>query len=198
MNIFSHYLKKYWKLGSLVFVLAVINQVFSLFEPIIFQKVIDNYALKFASLSESEFFRGVGLLLLAYMGTALVSRIAKNFQDYYLNTISQRSGADMYREGVKHSLSLPYAVFEDERSGETLGKLQKARQDTEKLIIDIINSLALPVLILIFIGIYASTINWVIPFVFLGAVILIGSVSMFMSKKIKAVQTQIVSAILNS
>lgn len=193
MNIFSHYLKKYWKLGSLVFVLAVINQVFSLFEPIIFQKVIDNYALKFASLSESEFFRGVGLLLLAYMGTALVSRIAKNFQDYYLNTISQRSGADMYREGVKHSLSLPYAVFEDERSGETLGKLQKARQDTEKLIIDIINSLALPVLILIFIGIYASTINWVIPFVFLGAVILIGSVSMFMSKKIKAVQTQIVA-----
>ncbi len=193
MHLFIFYLKKYWKLGIFVFILAVVNQVFSLFEPIIFQKVIDNYALKFASLTQSEFFRGVGLLLFAYMGTALVSRIAKNFQDYYLNTISQRSGADMYREGVKHSLSLPYAVFEDERSGETLGKLQKARQDTEKLIIDIINSLALPILILIFIGIYASTINWIIPFVFLTAVILIGSVSMFMSKKIKVVQTQIVA-----
>ncbi|MBP6926341.1 MAG: ABC transporter ATP-binding protein [Candidatus Pacebacteria bacterium] len=193
MHIFKQYLKKFWKLGVLVFVLAIINQVFSLFEPIIFQRVIDNYALKFSELSRAEFFNGVGLLLLAYMGTALISRIAKNFQDYYLNTISQRSGADMYREGVKHSLSLPYAVFEDERSGETLGKLQKARQDTEKLIIDIINSLALPVLILIFIGIYASTIYWVIPFVFLGAVVLIGSVSLFMSKKIKAVQTLIVA-----
>jgi ATP-binding cassette subfamily B protein len=193
MHIFKQYLKKFWKLGVLVIFLALINQVFSMAEPIIFQKVIDNYALKFTELNRAEFFNGVGLLLLAYMGTALISRIAKNFQDYYLNTISQRSGADMYREGVKHSLSLPYAIFEDERSGETLGKLQKARQDMEKLIVDIINVVFLSSITFLFVIIYSATINWMIPFIFIAMIVVLGGVTIFMSKKIKKIQTEIVA-----
>ena len=193
MKIFYTYLKKYWKLCGLILALALVNQVFSLLEPYITQLLVDRYAMRFAEYTQSEFLRGVGLLVLAFVGTALVSRVAKNFQDYYLNTVSKRTGADMYREGVQHSLALPYSVFEDERSGETLGKLQKARQDTENLMLQIVNTVFVSILILLFIGIYSATIYWVIPLVFLGMITIIGVVSMIMSKRIKKIQTTIVA-----
>lgn len=170
MDILWKYLKKYWKLCIAVILLAIVNQVFSLFEPIIFQWIVDKYAIRFHEISLAVFLRGTGLLLLVFIGNAFISRIAKNFQDYYLNTISQRSGADMYREGVRHSLSLPYMVFEDERSGETLGKLQKARQDTEKLVVDTINVVFISVIILAFILVYTSFIYWVIPVIFIAMI----------------------------
>jgi ATP-binding cassette subfamily B protein len=193
MNILKQYLRKYWKLCLFIVVLATVNTVFSLLEPIIFQRIIDRYATQFDHISRSVFLRGTTMLLLAYVGTALVSRIAKNFQDYYLNTVSQRSGADMYREGVEHSLSLPYAIFEDERSGETLGKLQKARQDTEKLIQDTINVVFTSSIILIFVLSYAATVYWLVPVIFLGMILIVGGISIAFSKKIKAVQTIIVA-----
>jgi ATP-binding cassette, subfamily B, bacterial len=193
MQILKTYLRKYWKLCGLVVVLAIINQVFSMFEPIIFQRIIDRYALRFDELTREEFFHGTIMLLLAFVGTALISRIAKNFQDYYLNTVSQRSGADMYREGVRHSLDLPYAVFEDERSGETLGKLQKARQDTEKLVTDTINVVLISSIIVIFVLAYAVSIYWVIAVIFLGMVGLIGTITLVFSRKIKKIQAQIVA-----
>jgi ATP-binding cassette subfamily B protein len=193
MKIFYTYLKKYWKLCGLILILALINQIFSLLEPYITQLLVDRYAMRFAEYTRSEFLSGVGLLVLAFVGTALVSRIAKNFQDYYLNTVSKRTGADMYREGVQHSLALPYSVFEDERSGETLGKLQKARQDTENLMLQIVNTVFVSILILLFIGIYSATIYWVIPLVFLGMITIIGVISMIMSKRIKKIQTTIVA-----
>jgi ATP-binding cassette, subfamily B, bacterial len=193
MQILKTYLKRYWKLCLAVVFLAAVNQVFSLFEPIIFQKIVDDYALRFHEISRSAFLRGTGLLLLVFVGNAFVSRIAKNFQDYFLNTVSQRSGADMYREGVRHSLDLPYAVFEDERSGETLGKLQKARQDTEKLVIDTINVVFISVVILAFIIIYAAMVYWVIPIIFIAMVAIVGAITIAFSKKIKTIQQTIVA-----
>jgi ATP-binding cassette subfamily B protein len=193
MNILKQYLRKYWKLCLFIVILATINTVFSLLEPIIFQRIIDRYATQFNVITRSVFLRGTITLLLAYVGTALISRIAKNFQDYYLNTVSQRSGADMYREGVEHSLSLPYAIFEDERSGETLGKLQKARTDTEKLIQDTINVIFTSSIILIFVLSYAATVYWLVPVIFLGMILVVGGISIAFSKKIKAVQTIIVA-----
>lgn len=193
MKILWNYLKKYWKLCVLVVILATVNQVFSLFEPMIFQKIVDGYALRFKEISRAEFFQGTIFLLLVFVGNAFVSRIAKNFQDYYLNTIGQRSGADMYREGVKHSLNLPYMIFEDERSGETLGKLQKARQDTEKLVIDTINVVFMSVIILAFILVYTAYVYWVIPLIFIGMITIVSTITIVFSKKIKTVQQVIVA-----
>lgn len=173
--------------------LAIVNQVFSLIEPIIYQRIIDNYALKYDVISRSEFLRGTIGLLLLFIGTAFISRVAKNFQDYYLNRVSQRSGADMYSQGVQHSLDLPYAVFEDERSGETLGKLQKARTDTEKLIQDTINVFFLSGITLIFVIAYAATVYWLVPVIYGAMVLIIGTITLVFSKKIKTVQTLIVA-----
>ena len=131
---FYRYSKQYWTLFIVALLLAATNQIFSLLDPLIFRHVIDNYATKYHDYTQGQFIRGAGLLLLAAMGVAFVSRVAKNFQDYFINVIVQRLGAKMYSDGIRHSLDLPYQVFEDQRSGETLGKLQKVRSDVERFI----------------------------------------------------------------
>src|SRR3989338_8075112 len=193
MQIFLHYLKKYWKLCVLTLVLASINQIFYLLDPYIFRYVIDGYATKPELYTKPEFFHGVGLLLLAIIGVAFVSRVAKNFQDYYLNGVSQRVGADLYRDGISHTLALPYSIFEDERSGETLGKLQKVRMDTERLITILVNLLFVALVGFIFVAIYAGSIYWPISLVYVLTIPIIGGLSLILSNKIKNIQKNIVA-----
>ncbi|MES2930601.1 MAG: ABC transporter ATP-binding protein, partial [Patescibacteria group bacterium] len=191
MQILYSYVRKYWKVLLLSLFLATVNQVFSLLDPLIFRHVIDNYATKFDQYTFEEFLRGVGLLLAAAVGVAFVSRVAKNFQDYYVNTITQKIGAEMYADGIKHSLELPYQQFEDERSGETLGKIQKARADTEKLINAFINVLFISLVGFVFVMIYAAQVYWPIAPLYLLTIPVIGGVSLVLSKKIKKVQQAI-------
>src|SRR3984885_13661240 len=102
MTLLLAYLRGYWKLVALALVLAAINQIFSLLDPLIFRHVIDGYATKFQEYTTAQFFRGVSLLLAAAVGVAFVSRVAKNFQDYYINVITQRIGAELYSDGIQH------------------------------------------------------------------------------------------------
>ncbi len=193
MQILYSYLKNYWKILVLTLLLATINQVFSLLDPLIFRHVIDGYATKFDQYTFSQFVKGVSVLLAMAVGVAFVSRVAKNFQDFYMNTITQRVGARMYADGIAHSLSLPYQQFEDERSGETLGKIQKVRIDTEKFISSGINIIFTSLVSFIFVIIYAITIYWVIAPVYFLTIPLIGGVSLVLSRKIKKVQAHIVA-----
>ena len=132
------------------------------------------------------------LLLAAAVGVAFVSRVAKNFQDYFINVITQRLGARLYADGIRHSLALPYQVFEDQRSGETLGILQKARADVEKLISQSINLLFTTLVGIVFVMIYAFYVHWIIAPIFLATVPLLGLLSSVLSRRIKKVQTEIV------
>ncbi len=193
MKLLYSYLRNYWKLLILSLVLAAINQVFSFLDPYIFKIVIDKYATKFSQYTTSEFFKGVSLLLAAAVGVAFVSRVAKNFQDYYVNVITQRLGAKIYSDGIKHSLELPYSVFEDQRSGQTLSVLQKVRIDVEKLISAVINTLFTSFVGIIFVTIYSISVYWVIAPVFFAAVPVLGTISSLLSKKIKKIQQIIVA-----
>src|SRR5205085_6794752 len=123
---------------------------------------------------------------------AMVSRIAKAFQDYYVNVITQRLGAQIYSDGLRHSLELPYSVFEDQRSGETLGKLQKVRIDVEKLISNFINVLFTSLVGVVFVVIYAVNVYWLIAPVYFSMVPILGILSSVLSKKIKTIQKTIV------
>jgi ATP-binding cassette subfamily B protein len=191
MQILYSYLKKYWKLLALTLFLAAINQVFSLLDPLIFRHVIDGFATKFNQFTFGQFIRGVGFLLSLAVGAAFVSRVAKNFQDFYVNTITQRIGAEMYATGIKHSLGLPYQQFEDERSGETLGKIQQVRTDTENLITAAINVIFTTLVGFIFVIIYAINVYWLIAPLYFITIPLIGGVSIILSRKIKRIQKTI-------
>jgi ATP-binding cassette subfamily B protein len=187
------YLRQYKGLVVLALVLATINQVFSLLDPLIFRHVIDEYATRYQEYSTGEFFRGVSLLLGAAVGVAFVSRVAKNFQDYVISIITQRLGAQLYADGIRHSLDLPYATFEDQRSGETLGKLQKVRTDVERLISISINVLFMSLVGVIFVMVYAFSVHWLIAPVYFLTVPVLGILSSVLSRKIKVIQKQIVA-----
>lgn len=192
MKLLWVFVKKYKKLLALALGLATINQVFSLLDPQVFRLIIDKYASKAGTMPPSEFIKGtLGLLLLA-MGAALMSRIAKNFQDYFVNVITQRVGTDMYAKSVDHSFRLPFYAFEDQRSGELLSKLQKARTDAQVLIQNSVNLLFVSVIgIFITIG-YAFYVHWSIGLIFLLTIPTLGIFTFWISRKIKDAQTKIV------
>jgi ATP-binding cassette, subfamily B, bacterial len=193
MKLLFAYLKQYRGLVFLALVLAAINQVFSLLDPLIFRHVIDNYASHPQDFTRAEFFRGVAGLLGMAVGVAFVSRVAKNFQDYFVNVIVQRVGAQIYSDGLRHSLELPYQVFEDQRSGQTLGVLQKVRTDVEKLITAGVGMLFTTLVGIIFVTIYAISVHWLIAPIYFATIPVIAWVSSTLSKKVKTVQKSIVA-----
>lgn len=193
MKLLYNYLKNYKLLILLALVLASVNQIFSLLDPLVFRKLVDDYAASPHTYTKEDFIKGVGLLILLSMGFAMVSRIAKNFQDYFVNVITQRLGAQIYSDGLKHSLELPYQVFEDQRSGETLGKLQKVRTDVEKLIMAFVSILFTSLVGVIFVMVYAIRIHWLIAVVYFAAVPVLAFVTSILSKRIKKIQKKIVS-----
>ena len=193
MQILQTYLKKYWKLCLLVLALAAVNQIATLADPLIFRHILDDYATKPELYTRTQFFHGVGYLILISIGVIFVSRVAKNLQDYYLNKVTQKSGADMYQNGVKHSLALPYEIFEDQRSGETLGILQSARANSEKFLNLLINIVFISLIGFIFVTIYAATLHWLIAVVYAATIPIIGGLSYGLTRKIKKIQEAIVA-----
>ena len=193
MKLLYSYLRDHRKMVTLILVLAAINQIFSLLDPVIFRHVIDDYATRYTEYTTSQFFRGVSLLLAAAVGVAFVSRVAKNFQDYYINVITQRLGAQIYSDGIRHSLELPYSVFEDQRSGETLGKLQKVRADVERLTNAVVNILFISLVGVVFVMVYTLRVHWLIASVYFLTIPVLGVLVSVLSKKIKKIQRVIVS-----
>ncbi len=198
MKILIQYIKPFKGLVFLAFILAAINQTFSLFDPMIFGKLIDGFAKNpFLDPAGNErtqamFLKGVGNMLLLLVGTAMVSRIAKAFQDYTVNVIIQKFGAALFTDGLKHSMQLPYQAFEDQRSGETLSILTKARADCEKFISYVINVVFGIVVSVVFVSIYATRLHWSIIPIYIGGASMIAYVTNLLSKKIKVIQKNIV------
>ena len=99
----------------------------------------------------------------------------------------------MYSDGIRHSLGLPYSTFEDQRSGETLGKLQKARSDTERFVTALVNVVFTTIVGVVFVMVYAFKVHWSIAPAFLITVPLLGTLSSILSKRIKTIQKVIVA-----
>jgi len=198
MKILFQYIKPFRSLVFLAFILAGINQTFSLFDPMIFGKLIDEFAKNPIvdaaghHRTQSDFLWGVSNMLLLLVGTAMVSRIAKAFQDYTVNVIIQKFGAALFTDGLKHSMQLPYQAFEDQRSGETLSILTKARADCEKFISYVVNVLFGIIVSVIFVSIYATRLHWSIIPIYIGGASLIAYVTNLLSKQIKVIQKTIV------
>jgi len=188
-------------------VLATINQVFSLFGPAITGNILDqlvthpNFFDKEKSLPRSldqylygtDLYHGVFYFLGLLIGTAMVSRIAKAFQDYVVNVITQKFGAHIFTDGLQHSMALPYQEFEDQRSGETLSVLTKVREDSVKFITNFINIFFGILVSIIFVSIYAFRLHWSIMPVYVVGIFLIAFITNVLSKRIKNIQKNIVT-----
>ena len=205
MKILLHYLKPYKWLVLFSLFLAAINQVFSLLDPLIFGKIIDQFAnhphvlrkmvngqLVETTRTETQFMKGVLWLLFLAISVAMVSRIAKAFQDYFSSVVIQKFGASIFTVGLRHSMRLPFQDFEDQRSGETLSILTKVRADTEKFISAFINVVFGILVGLVFVTVYAFDKHWAIVPVYLIGVLFLSWLTSTLSKRIKNIQKNIV------
>lgn len=201
MKVLLQYLKQHKSLLIIALILAAVNQCFSLFDSIITGKLINNFGFEHKEGFDTnqwnsgdgiaDFLKKLSFFLGLSVGAAMMSRIAKNFQDYFTNIVIQRTGAQMYMDGIKKALSLPYKDFEDQRSGETLGKLQKVKTDMERMV-NVSISLIFQFLVgIVFVVIYAVSIHPVIGLLFIATVPIIASISSFLGKKIKGISKQI-------
>ena len=179
MNVLRNYLKRYKGLVGLALLFAALNQLFSLLDPYIYGKIIDRFATRPGDYNEDTYVKGVAILIGAAIGVAMVSRIAKAFQDYTLNVIIQKFGADVFTDGLKHSLQLPFQEFEDQRSGELLNVMQKVRTDSEKFIINFINIFFTSVVGIIFVIIYAIQVKPSLILIYFGASLLLGFLTIY-------------------
>lgn len=207
MKILIQYLKPYKWLVVVALLLATVNQTFSLLDPYFLGKTFDQYANhphekghfndqnKFivdGVRTEAEFIKGILGMLLILVSVAMVSRIAKAFQDYFVNVIIQKFGARLFTDGLRHSMRLPYQDFEDQRSGETLSILTKVRTDTERFITNFVNVLFGILVSVVFVSIYAMQLHWSIMPIYFGGTLIIGIVTSILSKRIKGIQKNIV------
>lgn len=200
MKILWLYLKPYKKLVAISLLLAALNQCFSLLDPLLTGKLLDKFInnpyfydkQKLLPRSYNQYINGILGMVGMLVGVAMLSRIAKAFQDYTSSVVIQKFGARIFTDGLHHSMQLPYHEFEDQRSGETLSVLTKVRTDTEKFISSFINILFGVFIGLIFVIVYAASIHWSIPFVYIGGAIILSVIISVLSKRVKAVQKNIV------
>lgn len=207
MKILFRYLKPYQWLIIISLLLATINQVFSLFAPAITGNILDQLVThpnffdkeKLLPRNIDEYLYGTSVYHGAFyflgllIGTAMVSRIAKAFQDYVVSVITQKFGAKIFTDGLKHSMALPYQEFEDQRSGETLSILTKVREDSVKFITNFINIFFGILVSIIFVSVYAIRLHWSIMPVYICGIFLIAFITNLLSKRIKVIQKNIVS-----
>ena len=192
MKLLIKYLGRHKGVVILALFLAAINQGFSLLDPYITGRIVDGFIEKKDHLDRAFYISGVLKWVGLGIGAAMVSRIAKNFQDYFTSIIIQKVGARMYADGLEHSLQLPYQVFEDQRSGETLGILQKVRQDSEKFITSFISVLFVSIIGMVFVIVYSLSVSYKVTLVYLASIPVIAIVSLLLSRRIKTIQKKIV------
>ncbi|HRN32729.1 MAG TPA: ABC transporter ATP-binding protein [Saprospiraceae bacterium] len=193
MSFLLKYLRKHTWLIILTLLLAAIGQIFSMMDPYIMRLLIDGYTKDLDKFSSDDFIRGVLTLGLAIIGVAMVSRIAKAFQDYMVNLITQKVSTEIYNDGLQHALSLPYEDFEDQRSGETLGILQKVKTDVQRLLSTTINILFVSLVGIVAVTIYSFSVYWAVGPLFIITIPVLIVLSGYLTKKIKKIQKRIVS-----
>ena len=194
MKLLYSYLKEHKRLLLIALLMSAINTCFSLCDNIVTGKLLQNCGVDIKKFNgnETAFINELLFWLGLSLGASMISRLSKNFQDYFTNTVIQRSGAAMYTDGIKKSMDLPYEDFEDKRSGETLSMIQKVRTDSEKLIQLSINLVFQTTIAFLFVIIYSFKIDVRITLIFLIAAPIVAIISSILGNKIKIVAKKII------
>lgn len=190
MQILWKYLRPQRWLVVFSLILAGIAQVLSLIDPVIFGKIIDDYAGD-TTKPRSELIKGALWWLGVAIVVALLARVAKAFQEYTTRLAVQKFGMQIFNDGLRQTLRLSFSEFEEQRSGETMAVLQKVRTDTEKFINAFIGILFSSLVGMGFLIWYAITRHWALIPVFVIGVLVLGSLTGLLSRKIKTLQRSI-------
>jgi len=191
MKLLWQYLKPHSRYIFLALLLAAAAQLLTMTDPIIFGKIIDDFANNVQGRTENELVRGVLFWLFVAIGIALLARLARSLQEYVMRLAVQRFGMQIFNDGLRQTLRLTFQEFEEQRSGETLAVLQKVRTDTERFIASFINVLFSSLVGFAFLIWYAITKHWALIPIFLVGFVVIGGITGSLSRKMKSVQRHI-------
>ncbi|MBE7170815.1 MAG: ABC transporter ATP-binding protein [Williamsia sp.] len=191
MKILWKYLRPHRKLVFFSLLLAAVAQLLSLLDPVIFGKIIDKYAINGSKLPENTLIRGVLSWLLLALGIAILSKLCKSLQEYITRRAVAGFGMQIFNDGLKQTLRLTFQEFEESRSGTTLSVLQKVKTDAERFINSFINVLFSSLIGVGFLIWYSISRNGLLVPVFFVGVLLLGSLTGLVSKRIKGIQRSI-------
>ena len=105
MKLLLSYLRPYWRLVLLALLLAAINQVFSLLDPLIFRHVIDDYATQVRPVHDRRVLPRRHAPARWRPSASPSSRASPRTSRTTSSTSSPSgSGAQLYSDGIRHSL----------------------------------------------------------------------------------------------
>jgi len=191
MKILWKYLRPHSVLIFWALLLAALAQVLSLLDPMIFGEIIDRYATNRDNLPERQLVAEIVYWLLLALGIAVLARLCRAIQDFVARKAVARFGMHIFNDGLKQTLRLSFQEFEDSRSGSTLSVLQKVKTDTERFVNSFINVLFSALVGVGFLIWYSLEKNWLLVPVFFVGVLLLGSLTGLVSKRIKFIQRSI-------
>lgn len=191
MKILWKYLKPHYGTIAIALLLAAVAQLLNLIDPIIFGKIIDDYATNREGRSSSEAMREVVVWLGIAIGVAIAARLAKALQDFYMRKTVAGFGMSIFNDGLRQTLRLSFQEFEESRSGETLSVLQKVKTDTERFVNSFINVAFSSAVGIAFLVYYSITKNGYLIPVFLVGILVLATLTGLLSKNIKKIQRSI-------
>ena len=179
--------------GLILFALfaALLAQLLNLVDPIIFGKIIDDFAPRRGGRPEDDLVRGVLFWLALAIAVALLARLFRALQEYVSRMAVARFGMAVFNDGLKQTLRLSFQEFEESRSGESVSIMQKVKTDTERFVNSLINVVFSSIIGIGFLVWYSITKSWLLIPVFLIGIGVLGALTGLLSKKIKTVQRSI-------
>ena len=191
MSVLWKYLKPQRWLIVVALILAGISELLNLVDPLIFGKIIDDYALNPGNSPEEVLVKGVLFWLSVAVSVAVLAQVTATFQDYFTRLAVQKFGMQIFNDGLQQTLRLSYNEYEEQRSGEMLAVLQDVRADTQTFINLFINVVFSSVVGICFLIVYSITMNWMLFPVFVTGIVVLGTLTGLLSKEIKVTQRSI-------
>lgn len=192
MRIIWKYLKPFRYGLLLAMVLAAVAQVLALFDPVIFGRIIDQFAVNPGNRPAAELVpRAMKWLALAVAVNA-GARLFQALGDYATRLVVQKFGMAVFNDGLRQTLRLPYQEFEEASSGHVLSILGSVRRDNEKFIASFIGVLFSSLVGIAFLVWYAVTKSWALVPVFLVGVAVLGGLTGLLSGRIRSIQRRVV------
>lgn len=191
MSILWKYLRPHRWLIIAALIFAGISQLLSLVDPLIFGKIIDDYALNPGSSPEDVLIRGVLFWLGVAIAVAILAQAAKAFQTYFTELVVKKFGMQIFSDGLQQALRLSYDEYEEQRSGETLSILQKVKADTQTFITLFITVVFSSIVGVMFLIGYSVTKNWLLIPVFITGIVVLSALTGFLGRQIRVTQRAI-------
>ncbi|MDD1701797.1 MAG: ABC transporter ATP-binding protein/permease [Methanoregula sp.] len=191
MSVLWKFLKPQKWLIVVALAFAGISELLNLIDPLIFGKIIDDYALNPGNSTEEALVKGVLFWLGVAVTIAVLAQVTAAFQDYFTRLSVKKFGMQIFNDGLQQTLRLTYDEYEDQKSGETLSVLQNVRADTQVFINLFINVVFSSIVGICFLIAYSITKNWLLIPVFVVGIVVLGTLTGLLSRQIKVTQRSI-------